>query len=234
MAGLRERKKDRTRSILIEAAIELCERQGFDQTTVEQIAALADVSPRTFSRYFATKDAVIHALVDEIIDAIAVQLLRQPAELSELDALRTAHVDMLKATKSAPRDGLTAQRFMTTVRIVYSSRTLLASSEVRRDAVTVALAKRMGVGLDEPKVHLVIAVWWAIIIVAVGDWGPDTDWQEWTADMVVARFEETFAQFGELIAGVRQPVPSLPGETGNTTFDAGFVNGASTRTERLR
>ena len=102
MAGLRERKKDRTRSILIEAAIELCERQGFDQTTVEQIAALADVSPRTFSRYFATKDAVIHALVDEIIDAIAVQLLRQPAELSELDALRTAHVDMLKATKSAP------------------------------------------------------------------------------------------------------------------------------------
>ena len=73
---------------------------------------------------------------------------------------------------------------MTTVRIVYSSRTLLASSEVRRDAVTVALAKRMGVGLDEPKVHLAIAVWWAIIIVAVGDWGPDTDWQEWTADMV--------------------------------------------------
>ncbi len=228
MAGLRERKKDRTRARLIEAAIELSERQGFDPTTVEQIAALADVSPRTFSRYFATKGAVIHALVDEIVEAIAEQLLRQPAELGELDALRTAHIDMLTATKCAPPGGLTTERFITTVRIVYSSPELLASSEIRRDAVIEVLAKRMGVGLDDREVHLAIAVWWAIILVAVVDWGPGTDWQQWTADMVVARFEETFAQFGELIARVRQPVVSLPQETGSTTFDAGFVNTAST------
>jgi AcrR family transcriptional regulator len=229
VAGLRERKKDRTRATLIETAIGLCERQGFDRTTVEQIAALADVSPRTFSRYFATKDAVIHALVDEIVEAIAVQLLRQPAELSELDALRAAHVDMLQATKSAPPGGLTAERFMTTVRIVCSSPPLLASSEHRRDAVIEALARRMGVGVDERKVQLAIAVWWAVILVAVADWGPDTDWQQWTADMVVGRIDDTFAQFGELIARVRQPVASLPGEIGSTTFDAGFVNTASTQ-----
>ena len=225
MPGLRGRKKDRTRARLIDAAVGLCERQGFDRTTVEQIAALADVSSRTFSRYFATKDAVIHALVDEIVEAIAVQLLRQPAELSELDALRTAHIDMLTATKSAPPGGLTTKRFITTLQIVFSSPALLASSEIRRDAVIEALARRMGVGVDDRKVHLVIAVWWAIILVAVLDWGPGTDWQQWTADMVIGRFEETFAQFGELIARVRQPVASLP----NTTFDAGFVNTASTQ-----
>ena len=66
--GLRERKKQRTRATLIDAAVELCERQGFERTTVDQIAAIADVSPRTFSRYFATKDAIALALIDEAVD----------------------------------------------------------------------------------------------------------------------------------------------------------------------
>ncbi len=65
--GLRERKKQRTRATLIDAAVELCERQGYEHTTVDQIAAIADVSPRTFSRYFATKDAIALALIDEAI-----------------------------------------------------------------------------------------------------------------------------------------------------------------------
>ena len=98
IAGLRGRKKDRTRAMLIDAAIELCKRQGFERTTVEQIAAVADVSPRTFSRYFATKEDVILALTADVVDAIAARLVRQPAELSELDALRAAQIDMIKAT----------------------------------------------------------------------------------------------------------------------------------------
>ena len=92
--GLRERKKQRTRATLIDAAIELCERQGFEQTTVEQIAAIADVSPRTFSRYFATKEAVCLALVDHAIDIAAVELARQPAERNHLEALYRSHVEM--------------------------------------------------------------------------------------------------------------------------------------------
>ena len=64
--------------MLIDAAIELCNRQGFEATTVDQIAAVADVSPRTFSRYFATKDAVVLALLDEMVDVIATGLVNQP------------------------------------------------------------------------------------------------------------------------------------------------------------
>jgi AcrR family transcriptional regulator len=69
--GLRERKKRRTRATLIDAAVGLCDSQGFDDTTVDQIAAIADVSPRTFSRYFSTKDAIELALMNEVLDKVA-------------------------------------------------------------------------------------------------------------------------------------------------------------------
>jgi AcrR family transcriptional regulator len=59
---------------LIGAAAELCVKQGYDNTTVEQIAAAAaDVSPRTFSRYFPTKESVVAAVADEM-DTMAVMI----------------------------------------------------------------------------------------------------------------------------------------------------------------
>jgi AcrR family transcriptional regulator len=72
--GLRERKKLRTRAILIDAAMDLCLRNGYENTTVEQIAAAADVSPRTFSRYFATKDAAFMTLIEDYAHEVSIEL----------------------------------------------------------------------------------------------------------------------------------------------------------------
>src|SRR6476469_1304296 len=90
--GLRERKKQRTHATLIDAAVELCERQGFERTTVDEIAAIADVSPRTFSRYFATKDAIALALIDEVLEKTAVELMRQPRGMNHFEALLRAYL----------------------------------------------------------------------------------------------------------------------------------------------
>jgi AcrR family transcriptional regulator len=192
--------------MLIDAAIELCDRQGFEQTTVDQIAAVADVSPRTFSRYFATKDAVVLALIDDMVDAVAVELIRQPPGLSELEALRAAHIDMVKAAAKAAPGGFSVERLMTIARIVTSSPALrLTAGEFRRHAVTVALARRMGVGLDDRKLHLAIAVWSAILLTALADLGPNTDWPHVTVDMLVTRLEDTFSQFIELMTTLGVP-----------------------------
>src|SRR5215468_5989716 len=87
-AGLRERKKARTRASLREHALRLFREQGYQATTVEQIAAAAEVSPSTFFRYFPTKEDVV--LRDDMDDRLFEAFERQPASLSPLAALRAA------------------------------------------------------------------------------------------------------------------------------------------------
>jgi AcrR family transcriptional regulator len=206
--GLRERKKQRTRATLIDAAVELCERQGFERTTVDQIAAVADVSPRTFSRYFATKDAIALALIDDVTDIAAAELARQPADISHFEALRRAYVTMYTNTKTAPPGELTAERLMCTVRIVMSSPALRqAAVDFRPHEVNVELAKRMGVGYDDRGLRLVAAVWASIIMTALADLGDSgTDWGSIRVDDVISRLEVTFAEFIGLVGDIRQPV----------------------------
>jgi AcrR family transcriptional regulator len=206
--GLRERKKQRTRATLIDAAVELCEKQGFERTTVDQIAAIADVSPRTFSRYFATKDAIALALIDDALDKAAVILSRQPADLNHFEALRRSYIVMYNDTKTAPPGDLSAERMMCTARIIMTSPALRqAAIEFRPHAVNLELAKRMGVGLDDRRLKLVSAIWVSIVMTAMSDLGDDgTDWAHLGIDDLIARLEATFAVFTALIEDVARSV----------------------------
>lgn len=90
---LRERKKLRTRRAIQDHALRLFTEQGYDQTTVEQIAAAAEISPSTFFRYFPTKEDVV---VTDEYDPIMAEIFRdQPAELSTIEALRATLREIL-------------------------------------------------------------------------------------------------------------------------------------------
>ncbi|MGE2723614.1 TetR family transcriptional regulator [Mycolicibacterium pulveris] len=206
--GLRERKKQRTRAMLLDAAVELFQRQGFERTTVDQIAALADVSPRTFSRYFATKDAIAFALIDEAIDVVAVELAAQPAGISHLEAVCRAYLQMYTNAKDAGAGGLSAHRLVLSVRIIMTSPTLRqAATEYRSNALTVELAKRMGVDAGDRVLRLVSSVWGVITMTALGDLTDHgLDWEQIGVDDIVTRLQDTYAEFTGLMSEVVQLV----------------------------
>jgi AcrR family transcriptional regulator len=86
--GLRERKKAKTRAAIREHALRLIQEQGYDATTVEQIAEAAEVSPSTFFRYYPTKEDVV---LQDDMDLLWIDAFRaQPAELSPITAMRAA------------------------------------------------------------------------------------------------------------------------------------------------
>ena len=87
-AGLRERKKARTRASLREHALRLFREQGYQATTVEQIAAAAEVSPSTFFRYFPTKEDVV--LQDDMDIRLVEAFANQPPDLAPIPAIRAA------------------------------------------------------------------------------------------------------------------------------------------------
>ena len=178
MPGLRELKKQRTRATIIDVAARLCVEHGFDSTTVEQIAAQAEVSPRTFSRYFPNKEAVIWAMIEDVAELIADALARQPHDITEHEAMVRAHLDVFRAAEQDSARSVSLDRVRGMLLIVNSSPSLgLAAFEFRPDgptrAVAAALAHRMGVPVRHPAIRILLDSWAVLMASALGT--PDSD-----------------------------------------------------------
>jgi AcrR family transcriptional regulator len=97
--SLRDRKKDATRQQIEDVAWELFTTQGFDETTVQQIAEHANVAPRTFFRYFPTKEAVLYPELDgfmaRMATAFAARPVDEPAMVGLIHALDEANDELM-------------------------------------------------------------------------------------------------------------------------------------------
>ncbi len=171
--GLRERKKARTRAALREHALRLFREQGYQRTTVEQIAAAADVSPSTFFRYFPTKEDLV--LQDDMDTRMIEAFDRQPPGLGPVAAIRAATREVFGAYTEAD---LAVIRETTALTVTVPEVRARALDEFARTigAVSEALAKRAGRPADDLAVRTTAG---AIIGVIMSITMP---WEDWSSD----------------------------------------------------
>jgi AcrR family transcriptional regulator len=168
--GLRERKVQRTRARVIDTAVAMCLDVGYDKATVERISAEVDISPRTFSRYFASKDEAFLAVFEPMVDAVADELTKLPGPLAPLEALRLAHVAVFARIADRPLGTPSADQLAVMFRVVGSSKTLRAKAvEYRDDRVMTTLATSAGLPAGDQRVELAMTLFNLTVLTACVD-----------------------------------------------------------------
>jgi AcrR family transcriptional regulator len=172
LSGLRERKKARTRAAIRQHALRLFAEQGYGATTIEQIAAAAEVSPATFFRYFPTKEDVV--LQDDFDIVTLAALEAQPAGLSPIAAFRGA-----AAAARAQLSNEDLVRFAETTRLTLSVPEIRARAvdELMRttDVITAAIAARIGRDASDFASRNLAGAIIGVIMAATMPWQADGD-----------------------------------------------------------
>jgi AcrR family transcriptional regulator len=153
--GLRERKRAVSHARVIEAAFDLFAERGCEEVTVAEICAAADIAPRTFFRYFPTKDDVLAEPARSMADRMREELRAVPAELSDADALAAAAM-ALGAQLVTDREKTT--RYLRVLRqaAVARSHPVLRIGDRERALAEVLVARNGGAPIDW-RVRLAVA-----------------------------------------------------------------------------
>jgi AcrR family transcriptional regulator len=155
--GLRERKKLATRQALSWAAIRLAVQRGFDNVLVEDIAAAAGVSPRTYNNYFASKEEAICAVSVDRAELIGVTLLQRPADEPLADAVLAAMMTYYQPPGGdLDRDWVNATRLMMTSPALRGE--MLKAGSATEARLAEAIAQRCGLPADDLYAHVLGAM----------------------------------------------------------------------------
>ena len=150
-AGLRERKKRKTRDTIVRVAADLFAEHGYEKTTIAEIAEAAEVSPRTIFAYFPSKEDILFCDFPELEERLAQALRVRPEGTTALDALREFIVGSLVPDHAA----------MVRKSIVANDETLQRGERARfaplEELMVAAIAEDLGAGPDDIRPRIVAA-----------------------------------------------------------------------------
>ncbi|MFE9438103.1 TetR family transcriptional regulator [Streptomyces sp. NPDC006602] len=202
-AGLRERKKQRTRDALLRAALELFTGRGYEQTTVDDIAEAVDVSQRTFFRYFANKEEAALAVQEMTVERFVESVRERPPHEAPMEALRQAVLEGWDTLNEVVESVVPVELHLRMYRVIESTPVLLAA-HLRRSAeveetIARVLAEREGLDVDtDPRPRLTVAVFSAVIRVTERQWSTGEDF---SLDAIRALTVTYLEQVGDTLTG---------------------------------
>ncbi|MEY9990998.1 AcrR family transcriptional regulator [Streptomyces sp. V4I8] len=180
METLRERKKQRTREALLRTALELFTTQGYERTTVDDIAEAVDVSQRTFFRYFAGKEEAALALMEVTVTHFLEGVRARPPHEAPMEALRRAVLEGWDTLNDVVEAIAPVELYLRMCRVIESTPALLAA-HLRRsveveEAMAAILAEREGVDMEtDPRPRLAVAVFSGVMRLTERQWSVGDD-----------------------------------------------------------
>ncbi|PGH50584.1 TetR family transcriptional regulator [Streptomyces sp. Ru87] len=177
--GLRELKKRRTRTALLHSALELFTTQGFEATTIDQIAEPVEVSQRTFFRYFASKEEVAFAVPDTVESHFFDAFRARPPAEPPMTALRRA-MRATWETFGESVEGISPALHMRMYQLIESTPALLAvlmcRSAAMEERLAEEIARREGLDLDaDPRPRVLVAAFTGVMRATGRIWGAGGD-----------------------------------------------------------
>ncbi len=165
--GLRERTRRAVRRELADLALGMFVERGYEATTVEDIAAAAGLSKRSFFRYFPSKEDILFGDVEDLAEQIADEVRARPGDEDAWDCLRAVLGEWEPHIHTAQRD-------LDAMRLIETTPPLRARLHQKRDElralVAAALRERPGAGLDAFTADLLTAAAGAALDAATREW----------------------------------------------------------------
>lgn len=174
--SLRDRTKRLVRAEITASAMDLLRVQGYDETTVEEIAEAAGISRTTFFRYFGSKEDIVFGHIEELNQQILAALAARPADEPVWQSLRrAADILIVALTHESPRERRKIMRMVLTSPALRARR--MARAVGWHDLLTPEVARRMGVTdlTADPRPRAVVGAAHSCLSAAFDTWSATDD-----------------------------------------------------------